>query len=92
MKEVKKEKWENEKEGGESPPRSFVSNPSFLFYILKFLLAKIQQNMFFYDKSLFFYLTVPPLSEATLRTKSLRKLAERSKSSCASALPGFMYQ
>ena len=83
MKEVKKGKWENEKEGGESPPRSFVSNPSFLFYILKFLLAKIQQNMF---------LTVPPLSEATLRTKSLRKLAERSESSCASALAGFMYQ
>ena len=36
--------------------------------------------MFFNDKSLFFYLTVPPLSEAALRTKSLRKLAERSKS------------
>ena len=43
--------------------------------------------MFFDDKSLFFYLTVPPLSEAALRTKSLRKLAERSKSFCASALP-----
>jgi len=36
--------------------------------------------MFFNDKSLFFYLTVPPLSEAALRTKSLRKSAERSKS------------
>ena len=54
MKEVKKEKWENEKEGGESPPRSFVSNTLFLFYILKFLLAKLQQNMFYFDKSLFF--------------------------------------
>ena len=43
----KEEKWENEKEGGESPPRSFVSNPSFLFYILNFLLAKIQQKLFF---------------------------------------------
>ena len=53
MKEVKKGKWENEKEGGESPPRSFVSNPSFLFYILKFLLAKIQQKHVF-DRSSYF--------------------------------------
>ncbi len=35
--------------------------------------------MFFHDKSLFFFLTAPPLSEAALRTKSLRKSAERSK-------------
>ncbi len=66
MKEVKERKWENEKEGGESPPRSFVSNPSFLFYILNFLLAKMQQNMFLTVKSLFLFSTVPHLSEAAL--------------------------
>jgi hypothetical protein len=49
----KEGKRENEKEGGESPPRSFVSNPSFLFYILKFLLAKIQQKHVF-DRSSYF--------------------------------------
>jgi hypothetical protein len=79
--------------GGNVHPRSFVSNPSFLFRFFKFLLAKIQQNIIFLDKTLFFFLPFflfPKRLCVLKRIKSLRKSVQRSLSISISVLRLFL--
>ncbi len=58
MKDKRDRLWENERGGGNVHPLSFVSNPSLINWVFKFLLC------FFYDKSLFFFWIVFPPSES----------------------------